>query len=82
MNAQEMAIDIPGRSAMALGLLVQVIDDPRAKSRERLQAARMLKTCLLWLNRLVEAQQTSPDVRKDIIEVLRSYRRSSSLQKR
>jgi hypothetical protein len=82
MNAQEMAIDIPGRSAMALGLLVQVIDDPRAKSRERLQAARMLKTCLLRLNRLVEAQQTSPDVRKDIIEVLRSYRRSSSLQKR
>lgn len=76
MNAHEMTVDIPGRSAMALDLLVQVMDDPMAKSRERLQAARMLKTCLLWLNRLVEAQQTSPDLRKDIIEILRAYRRS------
>jgi len=76
MNAHEMVIDIPGRSAVALDLLVQVMDDPRAKSRERLQAARMLKACLLWLNRLVEAQQTSPDLRRDIIEVLRAYRRS------
>jgi hypothetical protein len=76
MNAHEMAVDIPGRSAMALDLLVQVMDDPMAKSRERLQAARMLKTCLLWLNRLAEAQQASPDLRKDIIEILRAYRRS------
>jgi len=76
MNAHEMVIDIPGRSAVALDLLVQVMDDPRAKSRERLQAARMLKACLLWLDRLVEAQQTSPDLRRDIIEVLRAYRRS------
>jgi len=76
MNAHEMVIDIPERSAVALDLLVQVMDDPRAKSRERLQAARMLKACLLWLNRLAEAQQTSPDLRRDIIEVLRAYRRS------
>lgn len=77
MNAQDIAaVDIPGRSAIALGLLVAVMDDPGAKSGERLKAARMLRICLLWLNRLVEAQQTSPDLRKDIIQVLRAYRRS------
>jgi hypothetical protein len=75
-NVQDIAVDIPGRSAIALGLLVDVMDDPRAKSGERLKAARMLKMCLLWLNGLVEAQQTSPDLRKDIIRVLRAYRRS------
>jgi hypothetical protein len=76
INTQELAVDIPGHSAIALGLLVDVMDDPTAKSGERLKAARMLKMCLLWLNRLLEAQETSPDLRKGIIRVLRAYRRS------
>ena len=76
MNTLEMAVDIPSRFATAIALLVEVIDDRTARSRERLQAARMLKMCLVSLQRLTESPQTSPELRKDIVEVLRAYRRS------
>ena len=73
---QEMAAELPKRFAMAIPMLVKIMDDPAAKSRERIQAARLLKKCLAALQRLAESQQTSPELRKNIIEVLRSYRRS------
>jgi hypothetical protein len=69
-------VDVPNRFATAIAGLVEVIDDTTAGSRERLHAARMLKTCLVSLQRLVESSQTSPELRKAIVEVLRAYRRS------
>ena len=60
--------------AAALKFLEEIIDDPKAKASERLEAMRMLKMYLLQLKRLIEAQETAPDVRENIIEVLREYR--------
>jgi hypothetical protein len=74
--AADLAIDLPSRFATLLKLLVDVIDNPQARSRERLRAARMLKTCLASLQRVLEWRQTSPELRKDLVEVLRVYRRS------
>jgi len=78
MDAQELAEKVP-RYSLALELLVEVIDDPKAKARERLEAVRMLKKGLFWLKFLIEAQETAPDLRKDLIVVLRRYRRSSTV---
>ena len=78
MDAQELAVKVP-RYSLALDLLVEVIDDPKAKARERLEAVRMLKKGLFWLKFVLEAQETAPDLRKDLIEVLRRYKRSSTV---
>ncbi|MFZ3358973.1 MAG: hypothetical protein WCA56_18400 [Xanthobacteraceae bacterium] len=81
MDAQDLGLDIP-RQSLALGLLVEIIDDPKANARERLKAVRMLKMGLCWLQCLVEAPQTAPDLRKDIIEALCRYRRSNAAPRR
>jgi hypothetical protein len=52
------------------------MDDPTAKVRDRLRAAQILKVYLLKLERLLESQQTAPDIRKGITEALRKYRQS------
>jgi hypothetical protein len=75
-SAANLATDLPSRFATLLGLLVDVIDSPTARSRERLRAARTLKKCLASLQRVLESGQTSPQLRKDLVEVLRAYRRS------
>ena len=77
MVVQQSAKDVFSRSAVALELLVDVIDDTKAKARERLEAMRMLKASLRWLQCIIEAKQTPPDLRKDVINVLRTYRRRS-----
>jgi len=77
MDVQQSAKDVSSHAAVALELLVEVIDDPKAKARERLKAVRMLKMSLRWLQCIVEAQQTALDLRKDIADVLRSYGRCS-----
>jgi len=69
-------VDVPSRFATAITLLVEVIDDTTARSRERLHATRMLKMCLVSLQRLAESPETSLELRKGIVEVLRAYRRS------
>jgi hypothetical protein len=74
--AVHLTVDLPSRFTTLLRLLVNVIDDPTEKSRERLRAARNLKTCLASLQTVLESEQTSPELRKDIVEVLRAYRRS------
>lgn len=76
MDARELGMNVPTQAAVALKTLVQVIDDPNARARTRLDAIQMLKKRLLWLKRLIEAPQTTPDLRKEMIEALRSYRRS------
>lgn len=72
----DLAADLPSRFATLLRLLVEVIDSPTARSSERLRAARTLKTCLGSLQRVLESGQTSSQLRRDIVEVLRAYRRS------
>jgi hypothetical protein len=61
-------------SAPALTELMQIMADPTAKARERLKAARQFKRCLHSLKRVIEAQHTAPALRRDLIEVLRTYR--------
>jgi hypothetical protein len=60
--------------AAALKLLKRIIDNPKAKASERFEAMRTLKMYLLQLKHLVEAQETAPDAREYIMEVLREYR--------
>jgi len=55
--------------------LTKIIDDQTAKARDRLKAMRMLKRYLLGLERLLHSQDMAPDIRKDIIDILRKYRR-------
>jgi hypothetical protein len=74
--AADVAADLPSRFATLLRLLVEIIDSPTARSRERLRAARTLKTCLGSLQCVLESGQTSSQLRRDIVEVLRAYRRS------
>ena len=76
MGEQNLANELSRRAAEALGHLVRIMDDPTAKARDRLRAAQILKVYLLKLERLLESQQTRPDIRKEIIEALRKYRRS------
>jgi hypothetical protein len=76
MDKPELAADVSKDPAAALKLLLQVIDDPKARARTRLDAIHALKKHLLWLKDLIQAPQTPPDVRKEIIDALRIYRRS------
>jgi hypothetical protein len=76
MGEQNLTNELSRRAAEALGHLVRIMDDPTAKARDRLRAAQILKVYLLKLERLLESQQTRPDIRKEIIEALRKYRRS------
>jgi hypothetical protein len=64
------------RAAVALGILTKIIDDQTAKARDRLDAVQMLKRFLLGLERLLRSQDMAPDIRKDIIDILRKYRRA------
>jgi len=77
VDLKEPQTTLPEHAAAELRSLVRLIDDPKAKARIRLEAVQRLKQYLSWLNGLVEAQQTAPNVRQEIIEVLRSYRRSN-----
>jgi septum formation topological specificity factor MinE len=67
---------LPQRAAVAVGLLTKIIDDQTAKARDRLNAMRMLKRFLLGLERLLRSQDMTPDIRNDIIDILRKYRRA------
>ena len=76
MDEQLYALDSPNDTALTLKTLVQVIDDPQVRARTRLDAVRALKKQLVWLKRLIEAPETAPVLRREIIEALRTYRRS------
>lgn len=76
MVEQRVANELSQGAADALGHLVRIMDDPTAKVRDRLRAAQILKVYLLKLERLLESQQTAPDIRKEITEALRKYRQS------
>jgi hypothetical protein len=76
MDLQEPNMEIPAHAAVALRSLMDLIDDREVKARIRLEAVQRLKQYLAWLGALVEAQQTAPNVRQEIIKVLRRYRRS------
>ena len=73
MVEQSSPKELSQRAAEALGQLVRIMDDPTAKARDRLKAAQILKAYLLKLERLLESQQTAPDIRKEITEALRKY---------
>ena len=76
MVEKNTANEVSQQAAEALGHLVRIMDDPTAKARDRLRAAQILKVYLLKLERLLKSQQTAPDIRKEITEALRKYRRS------
>ena len=76
MDEQLYALDSLNDTALTLKTLVQVIDDPQVRARTRLDAVRALKKQLVWLKRLIEAPETAPVLRREIIEALRTYRRS------
>jgi hypothetical protein len=73
MVEQNSANELTKQAAEALGHLVRIMDDPTEKARDRLRAAQILKVYLLKLERLLESQQTAPDIRKEITEALRKY---------
>jgi hypothetical protein len=75
LNTQNFAPDMQD-AALTLKRLVRVIDDPQAKARTRLDAMQTLKEHLIWLQRLIAAQELAPDLRREMIEALRTYRRS------
>jgi len=76
MVEQSSPNELSQRAAEALGHLVQIMDDPTAKARDRLRAAQILKVYLLKLERLLDSQQTAPEIRKEITEALRKFWRS------
>jgi hypothetical protein len=76
MIGQGLANGPPQQTAAALEPLTKIIDDQTAKVRDRLNAMQMLKRCLLELERLLESPDTAPDMKKDIVNALREYRRS------
>jgi hypothetical protein len=76
MVEQRVANELSQRAADALGHLVRIMDDRTVKARDGLRAAQILKVYLLKLERLLESQQTAPDIRKEITEALRKYRQS------
>jgi len=75
MDEQLYALDPPNDTALTLKRLAELIDNPQASAKTRLKAVRTLKKQLISLKRLIEAQETPPDIRKDVIETLRNYRR-------
>jgi hypothetical protein len=64
------------RAVAALEPLAKIIDDQTAKARDRLNAMRMLKKYLLELERRLQSPDTARDIKKDIVDALRKYRRS------
>jgi len=75
MESHELAAKIlREESAPILEALMRTMADPTAKAREKLKAVREFKQCLHSLKRVVEARQTAPALRRDLIEVLRAYR--------
>ena len=75
MIEQALANGSPQRAAAAMEPLAKIIDDQTAKARDRLNAMQMLKRFLLGLERLLHSQDIAPDIRKDIIDISRKYRR-------
>ena len=75
MDKQLYAVDPPNDPALTLKTLVELIDNPQASAKTRLNAVQTPKKQLISLKRLIEAQETPPEFRKDIIETLRTYRR-------
>jgi hypothetical protein len=75
MDTQHPQTDVPKYSAIELQILKGIIDDPKAKARDRLVAIRTLKKHLRCLMDLVESPQTTPKHRRELIEALRSYGR-------
>jgi hypothetical protein len=75
MDKQLYAVDPPNDPALTLKTLVELIDNPQASAKTRLNAVQTPKKQLISLKRLIEAQETPPEFRKDIIETLRPYRR-------
>ena len=72
MESHELATKIlREESAPILEALMRTMADPTAKAREKLKAVREFKQCLHSLKRVVEARQTAPALRRDLIEVLR-----------
>jgi hypothetical protein len=76
MIEQGLASEPPQKAAAVLKALAKKIDDQTARARDRLNAMRILKRCLLELESLLQSQDTAPDTRKDILDALREYRRS------
>jgi hypothetical protein len=76
MIEQELASEPPRKAAAVLKALAKNIDDQTARARDRLNAMRIFKRCLLELESLLQSQDTAPDTRKDILDALREYRRS------
>jgi hypothetical protein len=76
MIEQALATGSPQQAAAALEPLAKIIDDQTAKARDRLNAMQMLKRCLLELEHLLRMQDTAPDIKKDLLDALRRYRRS------
>ena len=76
MIEQGLASGSPQQTAAALEPLAKLINDQTAKARDRLNAMQMLKKCLLELERLLQSRDTAPDIKKDIVDALRKYRRS------
>ena len=75
MDEQQLSMGAPEHSGTTLQILEEIIDDPKARARTRLDALQKLKKHLLWLMELIEAPQTAPKLRKELIETLRSFRR-------
>jgi hypothetical protein len=74
MDAQESRAMLLGRSAAALELLEEIIDDPAAEPDERLKAVGTLKMGLHCLTQLAQSQWSPPDLRNGIIKLLRRRR--------
>jgi hypothetical protein len=73
MIEPEFANELPQRAEQALSHLLRLMEDPRAKPRDRLKAAQTLKQYLYALEHLLQSGQTTPDLHKAITEVLRKY---------
>lgn len=76
MIEQGLANASAQRAVAALEPLAKIIDDQTAKARDRLNAMRMLKKNLLELQRLLQLPDTPPDIKNEIVDALRKYRRS------
>jgi hypothetical protein len=76
MIEQALATGSPQQAAAVLEPLAKIIDDHTAKARDRLNAMQRLKRCLLELECLLQSRDTTPEMKKDILDALRKYRRS------
>jgi len=60
-------------SQQALQHLLRLMNDPTVNARDRLKAAQILKQYLLALEHLLQSRQTTPELHKAIMQVLRKY---------